>query len=925
MFNIIRKSLLASITILICFSFSGQVSAQESEWLNYTSGTGILGIVQEGEYLWVGGGGLNKLNIITGENINYNAANSGLSVNDVTAISLDKLGNKWIGTVTGGLLKYDGTNWTIFDDTNSPLLGQITDIVVDSSNAIWIGTVGFGIYKFDGTNWINYKENNSGLPNNYIHCLEIEGNNLWAGVNNNLVKFDGSIWILFNNTNSCLTGETVNSLAIDSSGTKWIGTYILINGYRELKVIKFNDTTCVSFDLPGNYVKDIVIDTEGNVWCAAGILCKIKNNQITYPNVGGGDKLFLDDLGNIWIGGGGLTKYDGINISSYKVGNSDLPENRIMSIFIDKNNNKWIGLESLGVCKFDGFNWTTFPMFGAVTAINEDNEGNIWIGSEGGVGKYNGIDMTIYDITNSGLPNNVIRDIKIDPYGDKWFATWGGLAIYDDTNWTVFNTSNSSIPSNFLSEIQIDQNENLWIGYQFYGGITKFDGYNWRTYIPGIDMPDLIEVHGLLFDKDNNLWVGGRCNYVVKYDGINWISYHQAPTSMSIIEDNSGNIWFGTISDDNGLTKYDGTTWINYKPNNSGLSSHYIEALAIDQEGNKWIGTYGGGIAVYTHKDLLMPIPDYPPNNSEDVPLNQIFTWESVPGAETYHLQVAEDNNFSLLKSFNSDNALSLVYEDSTLTDTSTQVPNLQSLQKYYWRTKAKSTNNNSGWSQIWSFTTQSYYSFNSNTGNNATISIPVSINPSINDVPLEAGDQIAAFTPSGLCVGAIVWDVTDNVLVVWRDNDQTPEVDGIQVGEQIKLRIWQNSSNTEFTQTEVNYSLGDGIYTVNGVYILSSLTVTNTSITEDRKIPIEISLRQNYPNPFNSSTMISFDIPNQSNVLIKVYDVLGNEVATIVNEEKQAGSYNITFDASALSNGVYFYRLQAGSYIETKKMILMK
>ena len=81
----------------------------------------------------------------------------------------------------------------------------------------------------------------------------------------------------------------------------------------------------------------------------------------------------------------------------------------------------------------------------------------------------------------------------------------------------------------------------------------------------------------------------------------------------------------------------------------------------------------------------------------------------------------------------------------------------------------------------------------------------------------------------------------------------------------------------------------------------------------------------QNYPNPFNPSTTIKFQIPNSSFVNLKVYDVLGNEVATLVNEEKPAGTYQLSFDASNLSSGIYFYKLQAGNIVETKKMILLK
>lgn len=89
--------------------------------------------------------------------------------------------------------------------------------------------------------------------------------------------------------------------------------------------------------------------------------------------------------------------------------------------------------------------------------------------------------------------------------------------------------------------------------------------------------------------------------------------------------------------------------------------------------------------------------------------------------------------------------------------------------------------------------------------------------------------------------------------------------------------------------------------------------------------LPDKFSLTQNYPNPFNPSTKISWQLSVSSLVRIKVYDVLGREVATLVNEEKPAGKYEVNFDASKLSSGVYFYRLQAGDFIRTKKMIVLK
>jgi hypothetical protein len=96
-------------------------------------------------------------------------------------------------------------------------------------------------------------------------------------------------------------------------------------------------------------------------------------------------------------------------------------------------------------------------------------------------------------------------------------------------------------------------------------------------------------------------------------------------------------------------------------------------------------------------------------------------------------------------------------------------------------------------------------------------------------------------------------------------------------------------------------------------------------TIEIDVSAPIEFELQQNYPNPFNPSTAISYSIPQNSFVTLKVYDVLGNEVATLVNQTQSAGKYDVRFDASNLSNGVYLYSIKTDNFTSTKKMILMK
>jgi hypothetical protein len=87
----------------------------------------------------------------------------------------------------------------------------------------------------------------------------------------------------------------------------------------------------------------------------------------------------------------------------------------------------------------------------------------------------------------------------------------------------------------------------------------------------------------------------------------------------------------------------------------------------------------------------------------------------------------------------------------------------------------------------------------------------------------------------------------------------------------------------------------------------------------------LKYDLAQNYPNPFNPSTLIAYSIPKSSMVILKIYNVLGKQITTLVNENQQAGNYKVNFDARGLSNGVYFYKIQAGNFVEIKKMLLLK
>ncbi len=132
---------------------------------------------------------------------------------------------------------------------------------------------------------------------------------------------------------------------------------------------------------------------------------------------------------------------------------------------------------------------------------------------------------------------------------------------------------------------------------------------------------------------------------------------------------------------------------------------------------------------------------------------------------------------------------------------------------------------------------------------------------------------------------------------------------------------------NRCYVAIQMTNPIGGIIATLGSEIYIDDLQLSMDFVS-DVKDEFQISkfeLSQNYPNPFNPSTRIQYQVSSNSQVSLKVYDVLGNEVATLVNEEKPTGVYEVNFDASQLSSGIYFYKLNAANYSETKKMILMR
>ncbi|MDI6804574.1 MAG: T9SS type A sorting domain-containing protein [Bacteroidota bacterium] len=168
------------------------------------------------------------------------------------------------------------------------------------------------------------------------------------------------------------------------------------------------------------------------------------------------------------------------------------------------------------------------------------------------------------------------------------------------------------------------------------------------------------------------------------------------------------------------------------------------------------------------------------------------------------------------------------------------------------------------------------------------------------------------------LCVIVVINNaISQNSQVVWSSFNMG-YANSTQSNTMVKSVVGQNFVGTsQQSNTQV----------ISGFLADTLFRSISVGVKEQKELPTEYSLSQNYPNPFNPTTTIRYDLPTASHVVLKVYNVLGQEVATLINEQKTVGKHSFEFRASdfELSSGVYFYRLVAGEFVSVKKFILVR
>jgi ligand-binding sensor domain-containing protein len=320
-----------------------------------------------------------------------------------------------------------------------------------------------------------------------------------------------------------------------------------------------------------------------------------------------------------------------------------------------------------------------------------------------------------------------------------------------------------------------------------------------------------------------------------------WIVYNTSNSDLPsnnvncTVIDEFDNKWIGTFG--GGLANFDGTNWSVYNNSNSGLPDNDVGSLAIDGSGNKWIGTYGG-LAKFDGTNWTV----YNTSNS-GLPNNAV-TNIAIDGSGNKWIGTVG----------------SIFWTDDS------------GLAKFDGTNWTVYNNSNSG-------------------------------------------------LPSDYVISLAIDGSGNKWIGTW---------DGLVKFDGSNWTVYKESNSglpSNFIRCiEIDKSGNKWISTADGLAVYNEGGVVPVEENQIREIvPNEYLLSQNYPNPFNPTTTIKYSIPKLSFVTIKIYDVLGSEVATLVNEEKPFGTYELNWNAANLPSGVYFYRTQAGNFIDTKKMIFLK
>ncbi len=508
----------------------------------------------------------------------------GLTESNISAICEDKGGNLWIGTLGGGLFKYDGYSFKNFQEANGLPSNKVHAVFTDQSGKLWAGTE-LGLVLYDGSGFSSASPLSILADKKITAIIENpQTKELWFGTGNHgLYRYRRSKITNYTIKND-LASTQINCLYFDQKGTLWVGT--------EKGVARFNSKNFTKYyrsdGLVSNSIKAIAQDKDGNLW------------------FGSSDR--------------GISKFDQIEFTTFNSSHG-LPSNYVNAIIKDQKDNLWIGT-SKGISKFHDNEFTTFnkevgQVRNNVSIIYEDQTSNLWFGTTGrGLDKLDS-EKFVHYIENDQMGRRVYA-ITQAINGNMIYATSrGGVTGFDGRNYSLLKGS-QGFTSSQVQSLYYSPDSTLWIGTKD-DGAFKFgrDGFTKLSVLEGLKSNN---INGFAVGSLNNLWIAtsdsGLSVIPLKTDSLteilNFTTAHGLiSNNINVITaDLDGNIWIGT--EDAGLLKLTLSIQLDsllpaIKQYSvvEGLSSNSVKSILIDEKNRVYAGTSGGGINILAGKDIF--------------------------------------------------------------------------------------------------------------------------------------------------------------------------------------------------------------------------------------------------------------------------------------------------------------------------------
>ena len=541
----------------------------------------------------------------------------GLSSNLILAMAQDHDGYLWLGT-TAGLERFDGVRFVPWDIGGSSAIpgNYVTALFVARDGSLWIGSSTGSIGRLRDGSMTNYDSKQELAGGRVLAVLEDRNGTIWAGGFGGLFRFTGRRWELVG-TPQGLPASAVLTLHEDRTGTLWVGTSVGVF-FRHPDAAVFQQ-----FGTSSERVQDLAEDSTGSFWVTDPKRAfKRLAADVSRPHVppgtarGLGSHLMYDTRHNLWV----ASRTNGLflvpNLAGVDSGivqhltvQDGLPSNVVQCLFEDREGNVWVGTGG-GLARLSPIIGISVLSAGAAAnAVSADVDGSVWVGTSAGLMRFaNGQQRWFHE--RDGLPGDEVTALYSEGSGRLWVATVQGLARYEHGRFSPVPLPRDVRPNRIVA-ITTDKQGAVWLCDYSRRLFRLMDGILTPIDV-GAEAPSKLAVSAYT-DREGRVWIGFADGGVAVYKDGKVRTYAReqglAPGRVNaIIEDHSGTVWIGTAT---GVARFQGDRFVSVLTRGT-FPLKAPTAIVEDRDGYLWLGGTSGVVRIAPSEfDQAVANPSY--------------------------------------------------------------------------------------------------------------------------------------------------------------------------------------------------------------------------------------------------------------------------------------------------------------------------